>query len=74
MKQMTCPAAGGPATCTGVISGNTVEEMLADGMKHVNAVHPEMADGIAKMSPEDMAKWQADFHQKFDALPELPAA
>lgn len=74
MKQMTCSSAGGPATCTGVISGNTAEEMLSDGMKHVKEAHPEMADGIAKMSPEDMAKFMADFHQKFNALPELPAA
>jgi hypothetical protein len=70
---MTCPAAGGPATCTGVIKGNTVEEMMADGMKHVQAAHPEMAADIAKMSPEDMAKWTTEFHGKFDALPEEPA-
>jgi len=71
MKQMTCPAAGGPATCTAVLSGNTAEEMMADGMKHVAAAHPEMADGMTKMSPEDRAKFVADFHHKFDALPEV---
>ena len=70
---MTCAAAGGPATCTAVLEGNTAEEMLADGMKHVQESHPEMADGMAKMSPEECTKFMADFHQKFDALPELPA-
>ena len=70
---MTCPAAGGPATCSGVLSGNTAEEMVADGMKHVTQAHPEMAADIKKMSPDDTAKWMADFRQKFDALPELPA-
>jgi hypothetical protein len=70
MKQMTCPAAGGPATCTGVLSGNTAEEMMADGMKHVQEAHPEMAGDIAKMSPEALAKWTAEFHSKFEALPE----
>jgi hypothetical protein len=73
MKQMTCPAAGGPATCTAVLSGNTAEEMVANGMKHVEEAHPEMAADIKKMSPEDTAKWMAEFHTKFDALPELPA-
>jgi hypothetical protein len=73
MKQMTCPAAGGPATCTGVLTGNTAKEMVADGMKHVAAAHPEMAADIKKMSPEDTTKWMADFQKKFDALPELPA-
>lgn len=71
---MTCPAMGGPATCTAVLSGNTAEEMVADGTKHVKEAHPEMAADIAKMSPEDMAKWMAEFKPKFDALPEMPAA
>lgn len=73
MKQITCPAMGGPATCTAVLSGNTADEMVADGMKHVEAAHPEMAADIKKMSPEDMSKWMAEFKPKFDALPELPA-
>jgi hypothetical protein len=73
MKQMTCPAAGGPATCTGTLSGNTAQEMVADGMKHVEKAHPEMAADIKKMSPDDTKKWMADFQKKFDALPELPA-
>jgi predicted small metal-binding protein len=72
MKQMTCSAMGGPATCTAVLSGNTAEEMVADGTKHVTEAHPEMAADIKKMSPEDTAKWFAEFQQKFDALPELP--
>lgn len=73
MKQITCPAMGGPTTCTAVLKGNTAEEMVADGMKHVTEVHPEMAADIAKMTPEDTAKWMAEFHPKFDALPEMPA-
>ena len=73
MKQITCPAMGGPATCTAVLKGNTAEEMVADGMKHVTEAHPEMAADIQKMSPEDTAKWMAEFHVKFDALPEVTA-
>lgn len=73
MKTMTCPAMGGPATCTAVLKGNTMDEMVADGMKHVTEAHPEMAADIAKMTPEDMTKWSAEFKPKFDALPEVAA-
>ena len=65
---------GGPATCTATLKGNTAEEMVADGMKHVTEAHPEMAADIAKMSKEDTAKWFAEFQGKFATLPELPAA
>jgi hypothetical protein len=64
---------GGPATCTTVFKGNTAEEVVADAMKHVTAAHPEMAADIQKMSKEDTAKWFAEFHTKFDALPEMAA-
>jgi hypothetical protein len=74
MKQITCPAMGGPATCTTVFSGATAEEIVGSAMKHVTEAHPEMAADIQKMSPEAMAKWNTEFHAKFDALPEMPAA
>ena len=48
MKQMTCPAMGGPATCTAVLAGNTAEEMVANGTKHVMESHPEIACGYGK--------------------------
>ncbi len=70
---MTCAAMGGPATCTEMISGNTAEEMMANGMKHATEAHPEMAADMQKMSPEDMAKWTADLQGKFNALPEAAA-
>jgi hypothetical protein len=69
MKNMTCAMAGGPATCTAVLTGNTVDEMLTNGMKHVTEAHPEMAADIQKMSKEDMAKFMTEFKAKFDALP-----
>ena len=70
MKQMTCATAGGPSTCSAVLSGNTAEEMMESGMKHVTEAHPEMAAEMQKMPKEDMAKFMAEFHAKFDALPE----
>jgi predicted small metal-binding protein len=71
MKQMTCAQMGGPADCTTMISGNTAEEMVKNGMVHLNQAHPEMADDMKKMTPEENAEWMADFQKKFDDAPEM---
>ena len=71
MKQMTCAQMGGPATCTTVITGSTAEEMVKNGMDHINSDHPDMAEDIKKMTPEETSAWMADFQVKFDALPEM---
>ncbi len=71
MKQMTCAQMGGPATCNTMISGNTADEMVKNGMAHIEAEHPEMAADIKKMTPEETTKWMADFQLKFDAAPEM---
>lgn len=72
MKQITCPAMGGPATCTAVLAGATPEEMVASGMKHVEEAHPDMAAQVKAMSPEETTKWFEEFKIKFAALPEEP--
>ena len=71
MKQLTCAQLGGPATCTAVISGNTPDEMMQDGMKHLNATHPEMAEDIKNMPKEANEKWMAEFQEKWKATPEM---
>ena len=71
MKQMTCAEMGGPPTCTAKIKGNTPEEMIANGMKHLQEAHPEMAEGMKTMSKEEADKWRADFQKKWDAAPEM---
>ena len=48
MKQIACAQAGGPATCTALISGDTFEGWVDNGMKHVNEAHPELAEEIKK--------------------------
>ncbi len=68
---MTCAQMGGPADCTVMLSGNTAEELVKDGMGHVTQAHPEMAANIKKMTPEQTTKWMEDFKPKFDALPEM---
>ncbi len=70
MKQATCAQLGGPATCAAGVSGNPPEEMADNGMKHVEAEHPEMAADIKKMSAEETKKWMDDFRQKWNGLPE----
>jgi Trk K+ transport system NAD-binding subunit len=71
MKQMTCAQMGGPATCSTIISGNTAEEMVKNGMDHIIQTHPEMAADVKNMTPEATAAWMADFQKKFDAAPEM---
>jgi Trk K+ transport system NAD-binding subunit len=71
MKQMTCAQMGGPATCTTVITGATADEMVKNGTTHVMSSHPDIAEQMKKMTPEQNAAWMADFQKKFDALPEM---
>jgi hypothetical protein len=74
MKQITCPAMGGPGICTTVFTGSTPEEIVANAMKHVEEAHPEMVAGIKAMSKEENDKWMTGVREKFAALPELPTA
>jgi predicted small metal-binding protein len=46
MKKMICADMGGPATCTDEISGSTADEMIQHGWKHIEEMHPEIAEGI----------------------------
>lgn len=70
MKEMTCAQMGGPATCSTVISGNTPDEMVQNGMVHLQGVHPDMVEGMKTASKEMMDSWRADFQKKWDATPE----
>jgi len=72
---MTCSDMGG--TCEEKISGETVEEMGANGKAHVHeqaeagdAPHQEVVEKMKAISPEEMEKWNAGMKQKFDALPQ----
>ncbi len=71
MKQMSCAQMGGPAECTTMISGNSADEMVKNGMDHIHQAHPDLEEQIKKMTPEETTKWMADFQPKFDALPEM---
>lgn len=71
MKQMTCSAMGGP--CEATITGNTPDEMIANGTTHVNEAHPELAESMKTMPKEALDKWNTDFQAKWEATPETEA-
>ena len=62
---------GGPADCTAVISGNTPQEMIDNGIKHVTEAHPTMAEDMKTMSKETNDQWTADFEKKWAATPDM---
>lgn len=68
MKTITCKAMGGP--CDAPITGNTAEELMNNGMAHVNANHPELAASMKTMPKEETDKWAADYQKTWDATPE----
>ncbi len=62
---------GGPATCTFVVQGNTAEEMAKAGGAHVMTTHPDIAEKMKAMTPEENASWMANFQTQFDAMPDM---
>lgn len=70
MKTLTCAQMGGP--CDEKVSGSTQDELMANGMKHLEAAHPEMAESVKKASPDDpmMIEWRKNFDAAWSAAPE----
>ena len=68
---MTCAQMGGPSDCTAVISGNSFKEATDNGMQHLVAAHPKMAEDMKTMPKEAMDKWAAEMEPKWNALPEV---
>jgi hypothetical protein len=70
MKTMTCRQMGGP--CDEKISGATPDEMMKNGMAHIEQAHPDMAADIKAMSKDDpkMVEWNKKFMEDFQNAPE----
>lgn len=72
MKTMTCAQMGGP--CDTAMSVETKEEMMEKGTQHLKSstdeAHQKILAGMASMTPEDNAKWQKTFDEKWEAAPE----
>jgi len=71
MKTMTCAQMGGP--CETKIMGNTPDEMMANGMKHLESMHPKMAADV-KAAPKDdpkMVEWGKKFQADWANTPDM---
>ncbi|MBA3788982.1 DUF1059 domain-containing protein [Patescibacteria group bacterium] len=68
MKTMTCSQMGGP--CDASMTAGSEKEMMDMGWKHMEEVHPDRVSEIKQMPKEDMDKWSAEFHTKWEAMPE----
>ncbi len=68
---MTCKELGGE--CDEKIHGSTPDEMMANGMKHLEVAHPKMAADIKAMPMTDpaMVAWSEKFMKDFAAAPEV---
>ena len=70
MKTLTCAQMGGG--CDAKISGSTPDEMMANGMTHLEEAHPEMAASVKAALPTDpmMVEWNEKFQKDFADAPE----
>ncbi len=70
MKTMTCAQMGG--MCETAVTGNTAEEMMSNGMAHLEEAHPEMAANVKAMPKDDpkMVEWNEKFMKDWEAAPE----
>lgn len=67
---MTCAQMSGP--CDEKIKGNTEEEMITNGMKHLEEAHPDMAANVKAMPQTDpmMVGWMEKFKKDFADAPQ----
>jgi predicted small metal-binding protein len=72
MKQITCAKLGGSETCDFVVKGNTAQEVIEVGWKHLQEAHAEIAQRIMSQPKEQNDKWMEDF--KNNVFPPLAEA
>ncbi len=67
---MTCRQMGG--MCDAKIQGATADEMMKNGMMHLEQAHPKMASDVKAMSKDDpkMMEWNKKFMMDFKNAPE----
>jgi hypothetical protein len=67
---MTCRQMGGP--CDAKIQGANPDEMMKNGMMHLEQMHPQMATDV-KAAPKDdpkMKEWSEKFMADWENTPE----
>ena len=71
MKTMTCREMGGK--CDAEIQGETAEEIMEKGKKHVHEAqdetHKALVEEMKDATEEDMAAWEKSFREKYNAAP-----
>lgn len=58
--------------CDAKITGSTPDEMMMNGMKHLEAAHPQMAADV-KAAPKDdpmMVEWNKKFQEDWAKTPD----
>ena len=70
MKTMTCREMGG--MCDTAIKGSSLEEMMGNGMAHIEQSHPDMASNIKAMPETDpkMVAWYKKFVEDYTNTPD----
>ena len=70
MKTMTCRQMGG--MCDEALTAGTSDEMMAEGMVHLESAHPEMAASIKAMPKDDpqMMEWGKKFSADWASTPD----
>ena len=66
---MTCRQMGG--TCDAELQTETSAEMARQMTAHVLKTHPDVANKMKNMTPEEHRRWEADFHRKWDEAHKL---
>lgn len=58
--------------CDAPVSGATKDELMMNGMKHLEEAHPEMAASVKAMPKDDpkMVEWNDMFNKKWDEATE----
>lgn len=58
--------------CDASLQANTYDEMMTVGMKHLEAVHPEMAESVKGMAKDDpmMVEWEKNFRKTWADTPD----
>jgi len=69
MKTITCEQLGG--RCDYKITANTPEEVIKNGMKHVEKNHPDIASKMEKMSYEEAQNWKHFFMKVWRMTPNM---
>ena len=66
---MTCRQMGGD--CDMEIKADTSAEMAKKMTAHVMIKHPDVAKKMSTMTEAEHEAWEADFHKKWNAAPEV---